>query len=530
MVGELIYNDDLRSQMAEGVNKLADAVKCTLGPKGRNAVLQEAALEDPFITNDGVTIAKTIELKEKGPYMGVKLIREVASKTNELAGDGTTTATVLAQALVNEGIKNITAGANPIILRKGIQGAVKVTVDEISKMARPVKTSEEIASVATISAENPHIGALISEAMDKTGEDGTITIVASETLETKMEIIKGIQIESGYMRPEMVTDRTRQVAELDHPLVLISDLDISMNPVLLKLLEHCVKNARPLLIIADKIEPTVLTMLTINTMRGIIKCCCITPPKYGEGRHAIMEDLAIASGGTFLTTRAGYTLADITLDKLGEVDSATVTKDKTVLIGGKGDPKEIADRCERIRNQIEQSHHQIDIDAMKERLAKLTGGVATIKVGAASELEINEEKMRIEDALNAARAAKEEGILPGGGTAYINCIPAVKAYMNSLHGDEKTGAAMIVKALAAPLAQIAVNVGLDGSVIVDKVLNADGNSIGFNADDNTFVNMYEAGIIDSARVTRVALESAASAATTLLTAEVGIAGIDTLFG
>ena len=517
----ILFDEEARRALERGVNKLADTVKVTLGPKGRNVVL-EKKFGSPQIVNDGVTIAKEIELEDPFENMGAQIVREVASKTNDIAGDGTTTATVLAQAMIREGLKNIAAGANPMILRKGIQKAVDVVVEEIRKMSKKVRGKEDITYVASISAGDEEIGKLVADAMEKVTNDGVITVEESKTTETTLEIVEGMQFDRGYISAYMVTDTERMEAVLDDPYILITDKKISTIQDILPLLEQIVQQGRKLLIIAEDVEGEALATLVVNKLRGTLQCVAVKAPGFGDRRKAMLQDIAILTGGQVISEELGLDLREVKLSQLGRARQVKVQKENTIIVDGAGDPSEIKARIQSIKKQIEETTSDFDREKLQERLAKLAGGVAVIHVGAATETELKEKKLRIEDALAATKAAVEEGIVPGGGTALINAIPALDKLIESLTGDGKTGALIVRKALEEPLRQIAENAGLDGSVIVNKVKESPAG-VGFDALNERFVDMFEAGIVDPTKVTRTAIQNAASAAAMLLTTEAVVA-------
>ena len=523
MAKELTYSEDARKKLLAGVDKLADTVKITLGPKGRN-VLLDKQFGAPLITNDGVTIAKEIELEDRVENMGAQLVKEVATKTNDVAGDGTTTATLLAQIIIKEGFKNVAAGANPMILKKGIQGAVDAAVAQIKKSAKTVKSQESIAQVASVSAADPEIGQLIAEAMEKVGRDGVITVEESKSMGTTLEVVEGMQFDRGYLSPYMANDMEKMEATMEKPLVLLTDKKISNIQDLMPILEQVVKTGQKLLIVAEDIEGEALATLVVNKLRGVIDCVAVKAPGFGDRRKAMMEDLAILTGGTVISEELGFDLKEATLDLLGQAASVKVDKDNTIITGGFGKKAEIEARAASIKSQLKETKSDFDREKLQERLAKLTGGVAVIKVGAATETELKERKLRIEDALNATKAAVAEGIVPGGGTAFVNAIPAVTKYIKNLSGDEKTGAVIIQRALEEPVRQIAENAGFEGSVVVAKVISSKAG-VGFNAASEEYVDMIEAGIVDPVRVTRSALQNAASASAMLLTTEATVAEI-----
>ena len=519
MSKEIKFSSDARSAMVRGVDILADTVKVTLGPKGRNVVL-EKSFGSPLITNDGVTIAIEIELEDHFENMGAKLVSEVASKTNDIAGDGTTTATVLTQAIVREGIKNVTAGANPIGIRRGIEAAVTVAVEALKNNAIPVANKEAIAQVAAVSSRSEKVGEYISEAMEKVGKDGVITIEESRGMETELEVVEGMQFDRGYLSQYMVTDSEKMVADLENPYILITDKKISNIQEILPLLESILQSNRPLLIIADDVDGEALPTLVLNKIRGTFNVVAVKAPGFGDRRKAMLEDIAILTGGTVITEDLGLELKDATIEALGQAARVTVDKDSTVIVEGAGNPEAISHRVAVIKSQIETTTSEFDREKLQERLAKLSGGVAVIKVGAATETELKEMKLRIEDALNATRAAVEEGIVAGGGTALANVIPAVAAL--ELTGDEATGRSIVLRALEEPVRQIAHNAGFEGSIVIDRLKNAELGT-GFNAATGEWVNMIEEGIIDPVKVSRSALQNAASVASLILTTEAVVA-------
>ncbi|VKC34421.1 chaperone GroEL [Streptococcus pneumoniae] len=519
MSKEIKFSSDARSAMVRGVDILADTVKVTLGPKGRNVVL-EKSFGSPLITNDGVTIAKEIELEDHFENMGAKLVSEVASKTNDIAGDGTTTATVLTQAIVREGIKNVTAGANPIGIRRGIETAVAAAVEALKNNAIPVANKEAIAQVAAVSSRSEKVGEYISEAMEKVGKDGVITIEESRGMETELEVVEGMQFDRGYLSQYMVTDSEKMVADLENPYILITDKKISNIQEILPLLESILQSNRPLLIIADDVDGEALPTLVLNKIRGTFNVVAVKAPGFGDRRKAMLEDIAILTGGTVITEDLGLELKDATIEALGQAARVTVDKDSTVIVEGAGNPEAISHRVAVIKSQIETTTSEFDREKLQERLAKLSGGVAVIKVGAATETELKELKLRIEDALNATRAAVEEGIVAGGGTALANVIPAVATL--ELTGDEATGRNIVLRALEEPVRQIAHNAGFEGSIVIDRLKNAE-LGIGFNAATGEWVNMIDQGIIDPVKVSRSALQNAASVASLILTTEAVVA-------
>ena len=523
MAKEIFYGEDARRKLQAGVDQLANTVKITLGPKGRNVLINKS-FGSPLITNDGVTIAREIELADGVENMGAQVVKEVASKTNDVAGDGTTTATLLAQIIIKEGFKNVAAGANPMELKKGIQGAVEVAVDEIGKISKPVESKDAIAQVAAVSAADPAIGDLIAEAMEKVGKDGVITVEESKSMGTSLDVVEGMQFDRGYLSAYMVSDTEKMVANVENPLILITDKKISNIQELIPLLEQVMKAGRKLMIIAEDVEGEALATLVLNKLRGVVDVVAVKAPGYGERRKAMLEDIAILTGGTVISTELGYELKETTLDMLGSAASIKVDKENTVIVGGAGDKADVEARVANLKAQVEEATSDFDKEKLQERLAKLSGGVAVIKVGAATETELKEKKLRIEDALNATKAAVEEGIVSGGGVALVNTIPAVAAYVDTLSGDVKTGAAIIRRALEEPVRQIAENAGLEGSVVVAEVKKS-AVGVGFNAATEEYVNMIEAGIVDPAKVTRSALQNAASASAMLLTTEAGIVDI-----
>ena len=523
MAKEIKYGAEARAALEEGVNKLADTVRVTLGPKGRNVVLDKS-FGAPLITNDGVTIAKEIELEDAFENMGAQLIKEVASKTNDVAGDGTTTATVLAQAMVHEGMKNLAAGANPIILRKGMKKATDKAVETIAKMSSKVKDKDQIAKVAAISASDEEVGKMVADAMEKVSNDGVITIEESKTMKTELDLVEGMQFDRGYVSAYMATDMDKMEANLDDPYILITDKKISNIQEILPVLEQIVQSGARLLIVAEDIEGEALTTLIVNKLRGTFNVVGVKAPGYGDRRKEMLKDLAILTGGQVISEELGMELKDTTLDQLGHAKSVKVQKENTVIVDGCGDKQAIADRVAQIKAQIEETTSDFDREKLQERLAKLAGGVAVIRVGAATETEMKEAKLRMEDALAATRAAVEEGIIAGGGSAYIHCAKEVAKIVADLDGDEKTGANVVLKALEAPLLRIAANAGLEGAVIINKVYESE-PGIGFDALAEEYVDMVEHGILDPAKVTRSALQNATSVASTLLTTESVVANI-----
>ena len=521
MAKEIRFSEDARRALEAGVNKLADTVKVTLGPKGRNVILDKK-FGSPLITNDGVTIAKEIEFEDVYENMGAQLVKEVATKTNDVAGDGTTTATVLAQAIIREGLKNVAAGSNPILLRKGIQKAVAVAVDELKKVSRTIEGKDSIAQVASISAGDEEIGALIAEAMDKVGKDGVITVEESKTMGTELDTVEGMQFDRGYVSPYMVTDVEKMESVLNDPYILITDKKVTNIQEILPVLEQIVQQGRKLLIIAEDVEGEALATLVVNKLRGTFEVVAVKAPGFGDRRKAMLQDIAILTGGQVISEELGYELKETEISMLGKASTVKVTKESCTIVDGAGDEKDIKDRINQIKVQIEETTSEFDKEKLQERLAKLAGGVAVIKVGAATEAELKEKKLRIEDALNATRAAVEEGIVAGGGTALVSVIPAIEKLLETVEGEEKIGAKIIRKALEEPLKQIAINSGLEGAVIVEKVINSD-PEIGFDALNEKYVNMIEAGIVDPTKVTRTALQNAASVAAIFLTTEAAVA-------
>ena len=519
MAKDIKFSSDARAAMVRGVDTLADTVKVTLGPKGRNVVL-EKAFGSPLITNDGVTIAKEIELEDHFENMGAKLVSEVASKTNDIAGDGTTTATVLTQAIVREGLKNVTAGANPIGIRRGIEAAVATAVEELKAIAQPVANKEAIAQVAAVSSRSEKVGEYISEAMERVGNDGVITIEESRGMETELEVVEGMQFDRGYLSQYMVTDNEKMVADLENPFILVTDKKISNIQDVLPLLEEVLKTSRPLLIIADDVDGEALPTLVLNKIRGTFNVVAVKAPGFGDRRKAMLEDIAILTGATVITEDLGLELKDATMESLGQASKVTVDKDSTVIVEGAGSAEAIANRVNLIKSQLETTTSEFDREKLQERLAKLSGGVAVIKVGAATETALKEMKLRIEDALNATRAAVEEGIVAGGGTALVNVIAKVAEL--DLEGDDATGRNIVLRALEEPVRQIAYNAGYEGSVIIDKLKNSPVGT-GFNAANGEWVDMVESGIIDPVKVTRSALQNAASVASLILTTEAVVA-------
>ena len=518
MAKDILYGIDARNALLRGVDKLADTVKITLGPKGRNVVLDKK-YGAPLITNDGVTIAKEIELDDPAENMGAQLVKEVATKTNDAAGDGTTTATLLAQAMVHEGMKNVTAGANPMVLRKGMKKAVDRAIECLKTSSKKVNGSDDIARVGTVSSGDEVIGTLIANAMEKVTSDGVITVEESKSAETYSEVVEGMQFDRGYLSPYMATDREKMEAVLDDCYILITDKKISAVQDILPVLEQIVQAGKKLLIIAEDIEGEALTTIVLNTLRGTFTCVAVKAPSFGEKRKEMLRDIAILTGGEVITSELGFELKDATMQQLGHARQVKVNKENTIIVDGSGDSAAIKDRVAQIRAEIENVTSDFDREKLQERLAKLSGGVAVIKVGAATEVEMKEKKLRIEDALNATRAAVEEGIVPGGGTAYLNVIPEVEKLVKTVEGDEKTGVRIVLKALEAPVRQIATNAGLDDGVVVNKIMSARKPGWGFDAYNETYVDMIGAGIVDPTKVTRSALQNAASIAATILTTE-----------
>lgn len=524
MAKQIIYGEEARKALMSGINQLADTVKITLGPKGRNVVLDKK-FGSPLITNDGVTIAKEIELDDAFENMGAQLVKEVSVKTNDAAGDGTTTATLMAQAIIREGMKNVTAGANPMIVRKGIQEAVDKAVEALRSNSKKVTCSEDIARVATVSASDESIGKLIAEAMEKVTADGVITVEESKTSETYSEVVEGMMFDRGYISPYMATDTDKMEAVMDDAYLLITDKKISNIQEILPLLEQIVQSGRKLVIIAEDIEGEALTTLILNKLRGTFNCVAVKAPGFGDRRKEMLQDIAILTGGTVISPDVGYELKDASMELLGHARQVKVDKENTIIVGGAGDKAAIDGRVKQIRAQIETTTSDYDKEKLQERLAKLAGGVAVIKVGAATETEMKEKKLRIEDALNATRAAVEEGIVPGGGTIFADAIPAVETLMNGVEGDEKTGMKIVAKALEAPIKQIAANAGLDGSVILENIKShvKEQSTYGFDAYKEVYCDMIEAGIVDPVKVTRSALQNAASVASMVLTTEAVVA-------
>jgi chaperonin GroEL len=522
MAKDLYYGTDARSALLRGVDKLADTVKITLGPKGRNVVLDKK-YGAPLITNDGVTIAKEIELADPAENMGASLVKEVATKTNDAAGDGTTTATLLAQAMIHEGMKNITAGANPMIIRKGMKKAVDTAVAALANISKPVSGTEDIARVGTVSSADEVIGTLIADAMEKVTADGVITVEESKSAETSSEVVEGMQFDRGYVSPYMATDMEKMEAVLDDCFILITDKKVSTVQDILPLLEQIVQAGKKLLIIAEDVDGEALTTIILNKLRGTFTCVAVKAPSFGEKRKDMLRDIAILTGGQVITSDLGLELKDTQITDLGRARQVKVTKEHTIIVDGAGDSDAIRDRVAQIRAELETTTSSFDREKLQERLAKLAGGVAVIKVGAATEIEMKEKKLRIEDALNATRAAVEEGIVPGGGTAYLNVIADVKALLDGVEGDEKTGVSIILKSLEAPVRQIAANAGFDGGVIVDKIVTSGKTGWGFDAYNEVYCDMVSAGIVDPTKVTRSALQNAASIASTILTTEAVVA-------
>ncbi|MFR8899752.1 chaperonin GroEL [Hominenteromicrobium sp.] len=524
MAKQIIYGEEARKALLGGINKLADTVKITLGPKGRNVVLDKK-FGAPLITNDGVTIAKEVELEDPFENMGAQLVKEVATKTNDVAGDGTTTATLLAQAFIREGMKNVTAGANPMVLRKGIQKATETAVEAIEKNAKKVSGTKDIARVAAVSSASEQIGNLIADAMEKVTSDGVITVEESKTAETYSEVVEGMMFDRGYITPYMVTDTDKMVAVIDDAYILITDKKISNIQEILPLLEQIVQSGKKLVIIAEDIEGEALTTLILNKLRGTFTCVGVKAPGFGDRRKEMLTDIATLTGGQVISSELGLELKDTTVDQLGRARQVKIDKENTIIVDGAGDSEAIKSRVNQIRSQIETTTSDFDREKLQERLAKLAGGVAVIKVGAATEVEMKEQKMRIEDALAATKAAVEEGIVAGGGTALIDAIPAVKAYVDSVDGDEKTGAAIVLKALEEPVRQIAANAGLEGSIIIEHLKAKNTVGYGYNALTDTYGDMIDEGIVDPTKVTRSALQNASSVASTVLTTESLVADI-----
>ena len=514
----ICYGEEARHALERGVNQLADTVKITMGPKGRNVVLDKK-FGAPLITNDGVTIAKEIELDDPFENMGAQLVKEVSTKTNDVAGDGTTTATLLAQAIIREGLKNLAAGANPMVMKKGIAKATAAAIDAIKANSQKVNGTDDIARVGAVSSGDETIGKLIAEAMEKVSHDGVITVEESKTAETYSEVVEGMQFDRGYITPYMVTDTEKMEAVLDDALILITDKKISNIQELLPILEQVVQSGKKLLVIAEDVEGEALSTLIVNKLRGTLNVVCVKAPGFGDRRKEMLEDIAVLTGGTVITSDMGYELKEATMDMLGRARQVKVSKENTIIVDGAGSADAIKNRVNQIRSQIETTTSDYDREKLQERLAKMAGGVAIIRVGAATEVEMKEKKLRIEDALNATRAAVEEGIVAGGGTAYVNAVPAVEKLLDSAEGDEKTGVRIIAKALTEPMRQIATNAGIDGSVVLENVKKADKVGYGFDAYNETYVDMISAGIVDPTKVTRSALENAASIASVLLTTE-----------
>ena len=518
MAKQIIYGEEARKALQSGIDQLANTVKVTLGPKGRNVVLGKK-FGAPLITNDGVTIAKDVELEDAFENMGAQLVREVATKTNDAAGDGTTTATVLAQAIIREGLKNVSAGANPMVMRKGMEKAVATAVEAIKANSESVKGSEDIARVGAVSSGDEAVGKLIAEAMEKVTSSGVITIEESKTAETGLEVVEGMQFDRGYISPYMVTDTDKMEAIVDDPYILITDRKVSSIQEILPILEQIVKGGQKLVIIAEDVEGDALSTLLVNRLRGSFNCVCVKAPGFGDRRKEMLKDIAVLTGGTYVSSELNMNLPDVQLADLGRARQVKVTKDNTVIVDGAGDANEIKSRVAEIKNTLAITTSDYDKEKLQERLAKLSGGVAVIKVGAQTEVAMKEQKLRVEDALNATRAAVEEGIVAGGGTAYVNAIPAVEKLVAKLSGDEKTGAAIIVKALQAPIRQIAENAGVDGSIVFEKIRSSRKLGYGYNAYTETYCDMIPAGIVDPTKVTRTALENAASIASCVLTTE-----------
>ena len=518
MAKQIVYGEEARKALLSGIDQLANTVKVTLGPKGRNVVLGKK-FGSPLITNDGVTIAKDVELEDAFENMGAQLVREVATKTNDIAGDGTTTATLLAQAIVHEGLKNVSAGANPMVMRKGMEKAVETAIETIKANSETIKGSDDIARVGAVSSGDESVGKLIAEAMDKVGASGVITIEESKTAETGLEVVEGMQFDRGYISPYMVTDTDKMEAVIDDPYILITDKKISSIQEILPLLEQIVKTGKKLVIIAEDVEGDALATLLVNRLRGNFTCVCVKAPGFGDRRKEMLKDIAILTGGTYISSELNMNLPDTQITDLGTARQIKVTKDNTVIVDGAGDANEIKARIAEIKHTISVTTSDYDKEKLQERLAKLSGGVAVIKVGAQTEVAMKEQKLRVEDALNATRAAVEEGIVAGGGTAYVNAIPAVEKLVAKLSGDEKTGAQIIARALQAPIRQIAENAGVDGSIVYDKIRSSRKVGYGYNAYSETYCDMIPSGIVDPTKVTRTALENAASIASCVLTTE-----------
>ena len=518
MAKQIVYGEEARKALLSGIDQLANTVKVNLGPKGRNVVLGKK-FGSPLITNDGVTIAKDVELEDAFENMGAQLVREVATKTNDIAGDGTTTATLLAQAIVHEGLKNVSAGANPMVMRKGMEKAVETAIETIKANSETIKGSDDIARVGAVSSGDESVGKLIAEAMDKVGASGVITIEESKTAETGLEVVEGMQFDRGYISPYMVTDTDKMEAVIDDPYILITDKKISSIQEILPLLEQIVKTGKKLVIIAEDVEGDALATLLVNRLRGNFTCVCVKAPGFGDRRKEMLKDIAILTGGTYISSELNMNLPDTQITDLGTARQIKVTKDNTVIVDGAGDANEIKARIAEIKNTISVTTSDYDKEKLQERLAKLSGGVAVIKVGAQTEVAMKEQKLRVEDALNATRAAVEEGIVAGGGTAYVNAIPAVEKLVAKLSGDEKTGAQIIARALQAPIRQIAENAGVDGSIVYDKIRSSRKVGYGYNAYSETYCDMIPSGIVDPTKVTRTALENAASIASCVLTTE-----------
>jgi len=523
MAKDIYFSEEARKQLLAGVDKLADTVKITLGPKGRNVIL-EKKYGSPLITNDGVTIAKEIEFEDAFENMGAQLVKEVATKTNDTAGDGTTTATLLAKVIVTEGFKNVAAGANPMILKRGIAGATEVAVNELKKSASAVNTKEKIAQVGAVSSSDKEIGDMIAEAMEEVGKDGVITVEENKTMETTLEVVEGMQFDRGYLSAYFVTDTEKMEAVYDSPYILLTDKKITNIQDILPLLEQIVQQGKKLVIVAEDVEGEALTTLIVNKLKGTFDCVAVKSPGFGDRRKAMMEDLAVLTGGTVISEEVGFELKETTIDMLGKADVVKVDKENTTIIGGAGSKKDISARIASIRSQLDVTTSEFDKEKLQERLAKLAGGVAVIKVGAASETELKEKKLRMEDALNSTKAGVEEGMVPGGGVALVNALPAVNKYVASLDGDEKTGAAILARALEEPVRQIAENAGFEGSVVI-SIVKREKKGVGFNAETEIYEDMIKAGIVDPLKVTRSALQNAASVSAMLLTTECSVAEI-----
>ncbi len=524
MAKDIKFSEEARRGLERGINKLSDTVKITLGPKGRNVVLDKK-FGAPLITNDGVTIAREIELEDRFENMGAQLVKEVATKTNDVAGDGTTTATILAQAIIREGLKNVAAGANPMVLQKGLRKAMTTAVEEIKKFSHNIETNDEIAQVGAVSAGEEYVGALIAEAMDKVGKDGVITVEESRSMGTTLEVVEGMQFDRGYVSPYMATDADKMEAHLDNPAILITDKKITNIQEILPILEQIMQQSKPLLIIAEDVEGEAMATLVLNKLRGTLNVVAVKAPGFGDRRKEMLQDIAILTGGTVITEDLGYELKEATVEHLGNARRVTVSKENTVIVDGAGEQEKIEERVSQIRSQLEVSESDFDKEKLQERLAKLSGGVAVIQVGAASETELKERKLRIEDALAATRAAVEEGMVAGGGTVLLNCIPAVSKLIDETEGDERTGVNIIVKVLEEPVKQIAINAGLEGSIIAEHIKSLE-PGMGFDAVSEEYVDMFKSGIVDPTKVTRSALENAVSVASMVITTEAAVADIE----